>query len=360
MAEGDSEDRTEAPTARRLQRARDEGDVAQSRELQLIAGFAGGVAALFMSAPSLLRSFAHDMAGVLDHAGTVDLDVGLVASLFVVGARPGLMLLLLVGGCALVCSLGVGFAQTGFLLRAENLLPKFEKLDPRNGLKRVFGLDGLVEGARSVLKLLILCVIAYVVLKPAVMSIAARGALDAGSQLRLIGAFCTRACCLMIGLQVALSGFDVLWVRWRRTNKLRMSRQDLKDEHRQSDGDPLVKGRMRQLRMRAARRRMMETVPKATVIVTNPTHYAVALAYEKGSGAAPKVVAKGADDVAWRIRQIAREHRVPIVPNPPLARALFTLPVDSEIPREHFRVVAGVIAFVMQMRRPEQGRGTGL
>jgi len=360
VAEGDQEDRTEAPTSRRLEKAREDGDIAQSRELQLVAGLAGGVLALFMGAIHLARGFTHDMGGILEHAGSVDLDLQTVEQLFVVGMRPGLMVMLVVGGGALSCGLAAGAAQTGFLIRVANLTPKFDKLDPRNGLKRVFGLDGVIEGARSVLKLGIFIVVGYLVLRQGYRVIAMRDTLDVGTQLSLITSLMLRACCLMIGLQVMLAALDVVWVRWRRLSKLRMSRQDLKDEHRQSEGDPFVKGRLRQLRMRAARRRMMEAVPRATVVVTNPTHYAVALVYEKGSGVAPKIVAKGADEVAWRIRQMAREHRIPIIPNPPLARALFTLPLDSEIPREHFRVVAGIIAFVMRLRRNGDAPGTRL
>jgi flagellar biosynthetic protein FlhB len=134
-----------------------------------------------------------------------------------------------------------------------------------------------------------------------------------------------------------------------------MSRQELRDEHRESEGDPHVKARIRKLRRQRAAKRMMAAVPKATVVVTNPTHYAVALAYESGSKAAPRIVAKGVDELAARIREVAQDSRVPVVSNPPLARALYVLPLDSEIPREHFQVVAGIIAYVWKLRRPPPG-----
>ena len=134
-----------------------------------------------------------------------------------------------------------------------------------------------------------------------------------------------------------------------------MSRQDLRDEHRQSEGDPHVKGRIRQLRRQRAKRRMMDAVKTATVIITNPTHYAVALVYENGGKGAPKVVAKGVDELAARIREMALDHKVPLVANPPLARALYTVPLDGEIPREHFQVVAGIIAYVWRLKRPPPG-----
>jgi len=139
-------------------------------------------------------------------------------------------------------------------------------------------------------------------------------------------------------------------VRFRHTRDLRMSREDIRQEMRESEGDPLVKGRLRQLRMQRARRRMMAQVPKAAVVVTNPTHYAVALAYDRAAGGAPRVVAKGVDIVAARIREIAEENRIPLVANPPLAWALHRVELDTEIPAEHFQAVAEIIAYVWRLR----------
>jgi flagellar biosynthesis protein FlhB len=145
------------------------------------------------------------------------------------------------------------------------------------------------------------------------------------------------------------------WVRYRHAAQLRMSRQELRDEHKESEGDPHLKARLRHIRRQRSKRRMMDAVPKAAVVITNPTHYAVALVYESGDKAAPRIVAKGVDAMAARIRMVAQENRVPLVPNPPLARALYKLPLDSEIPREHFQVVAGIIAYVWRLRRPPAG-----
>ena len=152
-----------------------------------------------------------------------------------------------------------------------------------------------------------------------------------------------------------VAGADVVWVRWQHLRQLRMSREDLRQETRESEGDPHVKGRLRRLRESRARRRMLAEVPKAAVVVTNPTHYAVALAYEQGQAAAPRIVAKGVDAMAARIREAAAEHGVPLVPNPPLARALWRLEVDTEIPAEHWQAVAEIIAYVWRLR----GRVTG-
>lgn len=144
---------------------------------------------------------------------------------------------------------------------------------------------------------------------------------------------------------------DVLWVRWRHGRQLRMSRQDIQDELKDTEGDPRIRARIRQLRQQRARRRMLAEVPKATVVITNPTHYAVALAYDRAKHAAPRVVAKGVDAMAARIRDMAADHRVPLVANPPLARALYRVELDAEVPAEHFQAVAEIIAYVWRLRQ---------
>jgi flagellar biosynthesis protein FlhB len=154
----------------------------------------------------------------------------------------------------------------------------------------------------------------------------------------------------VLAAQAAIAVLDLVWVRLRHAGTLRMSRQDLREEQKETDGDPKIKQRIRRLRVQRARRRMMAAVPKATVVVTNPTHYAVALAYDRARGAAPRVVAKGVDSMAARIREVARAHAIPLVPNPPLARALHTLELDAEIPAEHYKAVAEIIAFVWRLR----------
>lgn len=150
--------------------------------------------------------------------------------------------------------------------------------------------------------------------------------------------------------QGVIALFDLLWVRWRFHDRLRMTLQEVKDEYKEAEGDPKLKARVRQIRTARARRRMMAAVPKATVIITNPTHYAIALQYDRGTNGAPRVVAKGMDDVAARIRQVASQNRVAVVPNPPLARALYAVPLDAEVPAEHFKAVAAIIAYVWRLR----------
>jgi flagellar biosynthetic protein FlhB len=352
MAGADQEDRTEAPSAHRMAKAREEGNVAQSRELQMVAGLGFGVIVLAFAVPSGCADFIQAMRTFLDHAGDRELDLAGTLESVRSLAFSGAMLIGPVALAVMVGGAGVALIQTGLLLRVQALVPDLTRLDPMRGLGRIAGTDALVELVRSLLKLLAFGLIFYGFMRHTIADIGRDGVLDPGILIARIFSQCLHVAIMMSVAQAVIACLDVLWVRWRRLSQLRMSRQELRDEHRQNEGDPTVKGRLRQLRQRAARKRMMAAVPKATVVITNPTHYAVALAYEKGNGGAPRVIAKGVDEVAARIREAALEHRVPIVANPPLARALYVLPLDSEISHEHFRVVAGIIAYVWKLRAP--------
>ncbi len=163
----------------------------------------------------------------------------------------------------------------------------------------------------------------------------------------------------MVAVQAMIAILDLIWVRWSHARGLRMSRAEIREEHKQTEGDPQVKRRVRRIQIQRARKRMLAAVPKATVVVTNPTHYAVALAYDRSKTAAPRVVAKGVDTLAARIRDVAREHQVPVVANPPLARALYTVELDAEIPPEHYQAAAEIIAYVWRLRGRIGAASTG-
>ena len=347
---GDAEDRTEAATPRRLQRAREEGNAPLSREL---AGFAVlGVAAmlLVMVAPGLVRELASRMAVLLAQAHAIDPVVALHAA-----ARTALMVAAPFALASLLAAAGSELLQSGFLVNLKALQPDLGRLSPMAGLKRVFGVATLVETGKAVLKALATAVLLTNVLSGALPDLAGAmfwtvpGLMDHLSRLLL------QLVLAALAVQGAVALLDVLRVRMKFAVDMRMSRQDIRQEMRESDGDPLVKGRLRQLRQQRARKRMMAAVPKATVVVTNPTHYAIALVYDRATGGAPRVVAKGVDAVAARIRSVAEENKVPLVANPPLARALFTVELDAEIPAEHFQAVAEIIAYVWRLRGSARG-----
>jgi flagellar biosynthetic protein FlhB len=239
--------------------------------------------------------------------------------------------------------------QTGFLVNLATLRPDLSRLDPRRGLRRVCGADTLLEVGKSSLKLAAIGFAGWHVVTRAWPFVSVAMLWEPARLMAVTRDQIVQLLIAMLSVQAVLAGADVVRARLKHTSALRMSRQELRDELKESEGDPRIKARLRQLRQQRARSRMMAAVPKAAVVVTNPTHFAVALAYEKGH-AAPRVVAKGADSLAARIRAVAEQARVPIVANPPLARALYRVELDTNIPPEHYQVVAEVIAYVWRLR----------
>lgn len=343
-------DRSEAPTPRRLEKAREEGQVALSREAVAFATLGLGTVALIVALPPLGVRMLGGLRGVLENAHRLDpyraawevsgsaiLTVAAVAGLVAAGAVAAVML------------------QTRGLVSAKGLAPRLSKLNPMAGFKRLFGAEGQIEFLRSVLKLSIVgAALWWAAARPEpflrLLHAAPQGLLrqSAETALLLVG-----AALAAFGLLAAL---DLVLVTLRHRHSLRMSREDLRQEMKDSEGDPHVRMKRRQIRETRARRRMLAEVPKAAVVITNPTHYAVALAYDRGSQAAPRVVARGVDSLAARIRETAAEHRVPVVANPPLARALYPIEPGTEIPPQHYQAVAEIIAYVWRLGRAAAGR----
>ena len=337
-----AEEKSELPTQRRLQKAREEGRVAVSREMSMLAGLSAGIAAVGLQTDNggVARWMAASLQ-VTGQAGAQSLHAAALAILSGI-APPALAA---AGGFAAATLL-----QTGFLVRTASLQPDLSRINPIAGIKRLLGPQTLVQLIKSTAKLGVLGVCLVVAVRRVLPALPAEPFTTPGLLLHQLASQGKSLVLMMLGAQAAIAGADLLWERIHHAKELRMTFQEVRDEHKESEGNPLVKQRQRQLARSRARRRMMQAVPKASVVITNPTHYAVALAYEKGSNGAPRVVAKGADEVAARIRELARESRVPLVANPPLARALFRVELDTEIPAEHFKAVAEVIAFVWRLK----------
>ena len=348
MSGSTREDRTEAATPKRLQRAREEGRIPVSRELASLAGLAGVTLAILYAAPDTMRDLGLRLSLFLSHMDAPAL-IGPEAF-----NRAGISLLRgiapFVLAAMLAGALGV-LAQTGFLLRPSALHPDLSRLNPAAGLKRLFGAEGAIEAVKSVAKLGVMAWAVWLVLGGALPVLTALAFQDPRLLLARAAGPVTRIMYAVLGVQAAVALLDVLWSRLRFAQQMRMSRQDILDEQREADGDPKIKARIRQIRLQRARRRMLAAVPKATVVITNPTHYAVALAYDRAKNAAPRVVAKGVDSMAARIREVAQANRVPLVANPPLARVLHLVELDAEIPAEHFKAVAEIIAYVWRLNR---------
>ena len=342
MAEG--EDRTLPASERRRQRAREEGQAPLSRELVTASCFGAAVLVLTVAAPSTVDQFALLLRNMLtDTDATPDRALRQATMAVAVGAGPFLAAALLAGPAAVLL-------QTGFLVNTHALIPDPGRLDPRRGLKRLFGLDNTIEALKAFAKLGVLGWAVWSALSSLWPAVPGSFLWTTESLVGWIGRSLVRLSLLVLGAQAGIALLDTAYMRWRFSQRLRMSREELKQESRDSDGDPKVKGRLKQLRHARARRRMMAAVAKATVVITNPTHYAVALSYERGGSSAPRVVAKGVDEIAARIRSAAEKAGVPLVANPPLARSLYLVALDAEVPAEHFRIVAEIIAYVWRLR----------
>ena len=340
-----SEDRTEAATPRRLQRAREAGQVAASREIPALAGLSAATLILSMTGPTLGREVLDRLGHLMALPAGSDAGSALLASAAIVAVLAGPVVL-----GVLAASVASSILQTGLLFSPNRLQPDFSRLNPLRGFSRVFGPTGLFDAAKSTIKLAAFGFTAYRVLSREFHELghAVFWSPDQLAARTLQSVLRVAAATLVV--QVLIAGLDVAWVRHRHAQQLRMSKDDVRQESKDADGNPLVKQRLRQIRMVRSRKRMLAAVPGATVVVTNPTHYAVALSYDRMKGGAPRVVAKGVDEVAARIRAVAQDSKVPLVANPPLARALYTVELDGEIPAEHFKVVAEVIAYVWRMR----------
>jgi len=343
MAE--SEDRTEAPTGRRLQKAREEGQVALSREMVTLATLAAATALLWSRGGAMVSWLVHDLALVFESLHAHDFREAsahaLVSGLWVAGPVAVVVL----AGASIATLL-----QTRLLLTPSALAPKFSRLDPRKRLARIFGFAALLEAGKSLLKLAVVAAAAGFALRSAAPQLNNSLGWTAGMLGQHTADAVMHVLVWVLAAQAGITMMDVTITQIRHWRSLRMSRNEIRDEHKDTEGDPMIKRRVRQIQQQRARRRMMAAVPQATVVLTNPTHYAVALSYDPAKGAAPRVVAKGADEVAARIREVATSNGVPLVANPPLARALFKVELDAEIPAEHFRVVAEIIAYVWRLK----------
>jgi flagellar biosynthetic protein FlhB len=352
MAEGhDDEDRTEEPTQRKLDEAIKRGDVPRSQEISTFFVLGALTLALMITASSSSRMLAGEMRGFLMNAHLVpDSGAGMLSA----GTRglwAGLSALLLPVAIIAVAALAAGLVQHRPLWTFDPLTPKFSRLSPMEGAKRIFGKQALVQFVKGLAKFLIVGAVAASVLW------AERDRLESFAAMPpplLLGSILSLAIKLLgaiLAIYAVVAIGDAVYQRMSWHKRQRMSKEEMKQEHKEQDGNPEVKGRMRQIRVQRLRKRMMAAVPKATVIIANPTHFAVALKYESGMPA-PICVAKGIDVLALRIRAVATENNVPVIENPPLARALHAaVEIDAEIPVEHYKAVAEVIGYVLRLRR---------
>nr|WP_225365621.1 flagellar biosynthesis protein FlhB [Serratia rubidaea] len=351
-------EKSEAPTPHRLEKARKEGQIPRSRELTSMLMLIAGLACLWLGGSNMARELSQMLAGGLhfDH-GMVNNDRQMLRQLGTLLRQAVWALLPVLAGLVLV-ALTAPMLLGGLLFSAKSLKFDLKRLNPLSGLKRIFSSQVLAELLKGVLKALLVGWVTGLYLWhnwAAMLHLVTQQPLDAmGNALQMV-VFC--GLLVVLGL-VPMVAFDVFYQLWSHFKKLKMTKQDIRDEFKEQEGDPHVKGRIRQQQRAAARRRMMADVPKADVIVTNPTHYAVALQYNDKKMSAPKVLAKGAGDIALRIRELAGEHRIPLLEAPPLARALYRhSEIGQHIPTTLYAAVAEVLAWVYQLRRWQREGG---
>ena len=352
MAEDkDDDDKTEDPSPKKLDEAIKRGDVVKSQELSTFFVLSAATVFVAFMTPGLSRDLAKSLTAFFDHAGDITLDSRSLGDIYL---RIGL-----IAGAALALPallfLAAGIAgsaiQHRLLFTFEPLVPKLSKVSPLAGLKRIFSVEGAVNGLKGVVKIVVVGFAMALAVQPELKRLDTIVATDTVGLMAVVRDIAVKMMGAVLIVMAFVAGLDYFFQYRRWFKRLRMTREELKEEYKQTEGSPEIKGKIRQMRQARARRRMMAAVPKATVVVTNPTHYSVALRYEDGMGA-PQVVAKGVDEVALKIREVAKANEVPIVENPPLARALHAqVEIDKEIPEEHYKAAAEVIGFVMRLKQ---------
>jgi len=352
MAEESDLEKTEPASPRRLEKAHEEGQVARSRELVTFVMLSTGLGCLWATGDLMASHLGSALRNGLqfERAAAFDASQMLMQSASVVlHALQALVPLL---AAMLVAALVAPMLLGGWLLSGKSLSPKFSKLNPVAGIGRMFSVETLVELVKTIVKSLLVGSIAWWVISGNLQTIMALMSEPVHEALAHTLQLVASSCALIIGSLLLVAAIDVPYQLWSHNKKLRMSREDLRQEQKESDGDPQVKAQIRRQQQQMAKRRMMAEVPKADIIVTNPTHFAVALKYSDKDMRAPRVIAKGTDLVALRIRELAQEHNIPVLEAPPLTRALYRhTALGAEIPADLYAAVAEVLAWAYQLQR---------
>lgn len=352
MAEDqDKSQKTEDPTAHRLADAAKKGQVAKSSEVNHVFILSAITFILVFFAPNFARSMASILRVFLEaphliQMGEGDLVAFLAGVAVAVVSKLALPILIL-----MVAAVAANLVQAKVAISADSMKPRLSKLSPIKGVIKIVSPKGLVEFGKGIIKISIVGVVVFSIVWPKRDILPQLMTIDLREIFMFVRSIVLQILTAVIIIMIFVAMLDFYYQKYEHKKGLRMSKQDVKDEAKQTDGDPMVKARIRSLRLERGRQRMMQAVPEADVVITNPTHFAVALQYEAKSMEAPKLIAKGVDHLALRIREIAEENGIPVVENPPVARALYaTVEVDAEVPGEHYKAVAEIIGYVMKLK----------
>jgi flagellar biosynthesis protein FlhB len=353
MAEDNKDqEKTEQATSKRRQDAREKGQVAKSRELASVAVLGAGLLYFYFDASVMANRLMAMMRMSFRKSGQITITIDTIQSLLLdlvfqifIILGPFLLIVLLAGFIA-------NILQVGFFFSSEAITPKYSKIDPIQGFKRLFSLRSLVEFLKVILKMAIVGTIAYLTIEGEFDRIPPLMELNVNDILGFIGKVSFKILYTTCWVLVILAILDYAYQRWEHERSLKMSKQEIKEENRQTDGDPLIKGRIKRLQREMARKRMMAAVPKADVVITNPTHLAVAIRYQPEIMSAPCVIAKGAGFIAERIKEIARNSGVPIIENKAVAQVLYRIvAVEQTIPLNLYKAIAEILAYVYSLKQ---------
>jgi len=348
----DKSQKTEEPTQKKLEDAHKKGQVAKSQEVGHWFMTMGISLVVLIFMAGLGRELAFDLLKFIEQPHNIPLDSFHLRDVFEHLGYAVVAVLAPVLGILMLSGLAGTIIQHRPVFSVEKIKPSLNKISLLGGVKRMFSMKSLAEFVKGILKLTLVGSIAFLFVAPEMDELPMVMTYEMSGVLSLVQQQILSLLLGVASVMAVIAGLDFAYQKYNHAQDLRMSKQDVKDENKQSEGDPMIKSRLRALRMQRSRQRMMQAVPAASVVVTNPTHYAIALKYEQAADGAPIVLAMGMDNIALKIREIATENEVPIVENPPLARALYaSCELDQEIPFEHYRAVAEIIGYVMRLKK---------
>lgn len=350
MAENDQE-KTEQATPKRQREAREEGQVVVSREISSALVLLGVIVAFYASGNWMVQQMAGVMQRYFGGMGQISLRDDSLQTLIINVMADFALIVFPVMLAALILGVAASIFQVGFTISGKSLMPKFSKINPVQGFSRLFSLRASVDLLKALAKIVVLGGLAYALIRDETKALPLLIRMNVMGIWAFVGRAALRIFMYTFVALAAIAGLDYLFQWWQHQKDLRMTKQEIREESRQTEGDPKVKSRIRSIQMEMSRKRMMADVPGATVVITNPTHLAIALRYDGKEMPAPRVVAKGAGFIAEKIKEIARSNRIPVVENKPLARSMYkSLKIGAFIPLEMYRAVAEVLAYVYRLK----------
>jgi flagellar biosynthesis protein FlhB len=360
MAENTSGEKTEQPTSKKRLDARKKGDVAKSREVPSVAVLMVSLISLAVFGGYMAQHLQSTIKSVWGLVTIREITIVEFNTLFQHSIYMFLVIMAPLMGAIFLTAILTNVMQVGFMLTVGQIKPKFDKINPLKGLKRLFSPQSLNELFKALTKLGIIGAVAYLTVSKEMKNLAFLGDMELAGIIAYISSVIFKIFIRCTLAMVFIVAIDYAFQRWQFEKKLKMTKQEVKDEFKTTEGDPLVKSRIKSIQMQMARKRMMQDVPDADVVITNPTHLAIAIKYDATQMGAPRVVAKGAGAVAARIREVAKEHQVPIVENKPLARSLFkAVEIGDEIPGTLYQMVAEVLAYVYGLKKKPANMAAG-